>query len=136
MQERRLLKPIPDRHTDLLFNIVSDGKIEMGIHRVMYGYRIRAGYVGEGWVNWDWCCGDNSFLVSLTYGVARTLLTEGVDFQEVPSHSKVKPWNKDEAFMWALDTKLKEVQPEIKLIELLRTMGLYQPIKIEDYESR
>lgn len=136
MKERRFLKAAPDRQEDLFFNIISDGKVEMGIHRVMYGYRIRAGYVDEQWLHWDWCCGSNNFLVSLTYGIARTLLTEGVDFRDVPSHSRVKPWNKDEAFMWALDTKLKEVQPEIKLIELLRTMELYQPIKIEDYESR
>lgn len=136
MQERRLLKPVPDNHQNQMFNIISDNKIEMGIHRVMYGYRIRAGYVGDGWVSWDWCCGSNNFLVSLTYGIARTLLTEGVNFRDVPSHSRVKPWNKDEAFMWAIDAKLREVQPEIKLIELLRSMGLYQPIKTEDYESR
>lgn len=136
MKERRLLKSAPDRQEDLLFNIISDGKVEMGIHHVIFGYRIRAGYVGNQWVEWDWCCGDNNFLVSLTYGIACILLTEGVDFRDVPSHSRVKPWNKDEAFMWSIDTKLKEAKPKLKLIEILRTTGLYQPIKTEDYESR
>ncbi len=44
---------------ELFQRLVSeDGTIEMGIHPVIFGYRVRAGYVGNMFYELDWCGGD------------------------------------------------------------------------------
>lgn len=128
--ETIILKTRPDRKSEFYFNVISDGNVEMMIHRVIYGYRVRAGFVDSIGCEWDWCCGDNSFLVSITYGAVKQLLEHGVKFNALPGHSNIKPWNKDEEFIQRLNDKLLDVDPDIKLIELLKAIGLYQPITI------
>ena len=79
-----------------------DGKIEFGIYKVLFGYRIRAGFVGSSSCEIDWCCGDNNFHVSFLYNLVKEYLEsfEGSNpFLELPICSKIKPYYKDEDFM-------------------------------------
>lgn len=79
-----------------------DGKRFVGIYQVLYGYRIRAGYVGSSTVEIDWCCGDVHAMVVLTYQMALTCLYIGIPFNELPSYSVKKPWYKDNNFCYQL----------------------------------
>lgn len=84
-----------------------DGKMFIGTHPVLFGARIRAGYVGDPLVEIDWCCGDNLPLLSLTYHMLLNHMENGGTFEELPSVSMIKPWYMDLKFIESLDKKLK-----------------------------
>jgi hypothetical protein len=79
--------------------VSEDGKIEMGIHPVIFGYRVRAGFVGDCGVNLDWCGGDDHKQIEILYSVAKNILEHKNSFHGVPTHSKIKPFYKDEEFV-------------------------------------
>jgi hypothetical protein len=94
-------KPAPDNDKDMIYQrIVSeDGKIEIGIHPVMFGFRVRAGYVGNPWVHLDWCGGADHSAVEILYSMAKNILEAKGDFRDLPPCSKVKPFYKDPSFI-------------------------------------
>ena len=51
------MKFIPAEDTEDIYQrlVSEDGKIEMGIYPVIFGYRVRAGYVGSMICQLDWC---------------------------------------------------------------------------------
>lgn len=79
------------------FNLVArltNGEIELGVMPVIYGMRVRAGYVGAAGVELDWCCGDRQLWLDWAYGCARSILENQGSFENVPRTSRVKPiWN-------------------------------------------
>lgn len=93
-----------------LHHRISDGIIEMGMHPVIYGVRIRAGYVFDKECHcWDWCCADDQLLIGYTYITMKTFLEAGVEFNELPHFSEIKPWNRDKHFAQKISNKLKEI---------------------------
>lgn len=110
-----------------------DGKIEMGVYPVMFGYRVRAGYVDSGYYNLDWCCGANQGLVEWVYAALKTIL-ENRDtsnpFEGLLIASNIKPLYLDIEFMkWLVKTVGIDVDPislppveELKL-KMLKTVG-------------
>lgn len=89
-----------DNQNQLYQRIVSeDGKIEIAIHPVMFGYRVRAGYVGNTYVHIDWCGGSDHSAVEMLYSIAKNILENTGSFKGIPSHSKIKPYYKDVDFM-------------------------------------
>lgn len=99
------LEPAPDRPENLLFHrLVSEtGLIEMGIHPVLFGYRVRAGFTDSPWgVELDWCGGadwqDVRRLYSIAAAILRSRPEDGKCFAGLPGHSQVKPFVRDQEF--------------------------------------
>lgn len=87
--------------------LVSDcGRVEIGLYQVFYGWRVRAGYVGEPTVALDWCAGDDMVIVSYLFNAAVLILSQrdGGDgcFNGIPGSSAIKPFYKDADFMRSL----------------------------------
>lgn len=101
-------KKVEDRHPDLYERIELDG-VEIGIYPVMFGYRVRVGYVGRMSSELDLCGGDNLEMIDLLYNGCR-LIVEGQHRmnvrdsrawfkpQEFPEQN-VKPFYKDLDFL-------------------------------------
>jgi hypothetical protein len=89
--------------------VSEDGRIEMGIMPVLYGFRVRAGYVGDGCCPIGWCCGDSEVALMTAYSVLKLLLEKGIAFDSMPSHSNIKPYFKDEFFSNWINENLKDV---------------------------
>lgn len=109
--------PAEDDDTNLLYNrIVSeDGLIELAIHPVIFGYRVRAGYVGDEYVHLDWCGGDNQGQVELLYSIAKNILENTGSFKGLPGSSKIKPFYKDPDFLIKITGLTTEPLETIKL---------------------
>lgn len=76
----------------------------MGIARVMFGYRIKAGFVNEGReepmsYEIDWCCGTQLSTLSLVYSFIKNRIDKNFRLDTLPSHSEIKPLQNDEKFM-------------------------------------
>ena len=102
--------------------ISDDGKIEMGIHPVLFGYRVRAGYIGSMSYMFDWCGGDNQTQVELLYSIAKNVLEHRKSFDGVPICSKVKPFYNDQEFFKHIESLV--VQP-LEIIKL-ESLGFYR----------
>lgn len=109
-------------YINLVQRVVSeDNKIEIGILPVIYGFRVRAGYVGAAGCEIDWCCGDKQAMVELGYFVCKKLLSQGFSFSEIPSCSRIKPFYKDMPFMEWLVSKLDDsdvIEPLTSILQL------------------
>lgn len=79
------------------------GNIEYGFYQVLFGVRFRAGYLGEDFVEYDWCCGTsqtNMFLAKATFeAVMKSVNTAEELFTKFPMCSDIKPFNNDPEFM-------------------------------------
>lgn len=91
----------PDHDENNIYQrlVSEDGKIEMGIHPVMFGYRVRASFVGDGGCYLDWCGGDNQAQVELLYSIAKNILENKGSFKGLPSCSRIKPFYNDSEFV-------------------------------------
>ena len=89
-----------DKSTGLHKRKVSNcGKYEMGIYPVMFGFRIRAGIVDDGYCPVDYCGGDDLTLINLIYHCILAIIenrsANGEDpFKDLPVQSS-KPMNND-----------------------------------------
>lgn len=54
--------------------ISEDGKYEIGIHPVLFGFRIRAGEVGSEVYMLDYCCVKDCTLLELTYNYVSAIM--------------------------------------------------------------
>ncbi len=95
--------------------ISNDGRIEMGIHPVLFGYRVRAGYVGDVYYHLDWCGGDNQAQVEMLYSIMKNILISRNDFSGIPSNSKIKPFYNDLEFCRITDKLITGQLESIKL---------------------
>lgn len=96
----KFLEADDDSENNLYQRVVSeDGKIEMGIYPVMFGYRVRAGYVGNEIYELDWCGGDEQQQLELLYSIMKNILEARGNFRDIPPVSAIKPFYNDEEFM-------------------------------------
>jgi hypothetical protein len=99
-----LLKADDDPHgTGLRSRMVSEnGLVEMGIYPVLFGSRIRAGFVGEPTCVIDWCCGDSQARLNSHYAAIFLYLKRREEdhscFDGLPKTSDIKPCWLDEEF--------------------------------------
>ena len=102
-----------------IYNIIETetGDYFFGIMNVLFGRRIRAGKYGSGWVDLDWCCGDNPVLLAKIYVLLQLHLErwDGNEnpFSGLPSISEIKPLNHDRNFL----EKVTRIIPEFKEIQ-------------------
>ena len=88
---------------------------EIGKYRVMFGYRLRAGWVGNEWYELDICCG----AVKKTYDDLFTKVKAIMEwnhakgrnvFASIPPMSQIKPYDKDDEFLDTLEALYLKVQ--------------------------
>jgi hypothetical protein len=116
-------KTADDLSGQLFERLVSeDGKIEMGIHPVIFGYRVRAGYAGDMSYMFDWCGGDNQTQVEMLYSIAKNILEHKNSFAGVPVCSKIKPFYNDVDFVKHIESLVTQPLEIIKL-QPLQTYG-------------
>jgi hypothetical protein len=86
----------------------------MGILPSSIRYQIRAGWIGNGFTEIDWCCGtsETSMIIALT-AFENTLKNKGEDvFSHLLPHSNIKPFHNDPEFMkFVMEAVLKEKDP-------------------------
>jgi hypothetical protein len=86
-----------DSNENLLYRKVSEnGEIEIGVWPVIFGYRIRAGYVGMSWCEIDYCAGDKLKDIEFTYAAALALLCDNKKFSEFPIQNRKPIYNDPE----------------------------------------
>lgn len=100
IMKTRLLKPV---HAPGTCKRLTDGEVEMSLYPVIFGWRVRAGYVYKvaGYATYylcDWCCGNDPMLIHVAYSAMKRLLQAGIELEELPTASAVKPWIKDPDF--------------------------------------
>jgi len=93
-----------DNQENQIFNrlvgtLANGRQFEIGVHPVIFGYRIIGGYVGSNSIELNWCCGDNKVVVYATLKIMQNILEKGVTVEELPFASDIKPWPKDDAFI-------------------------------------
>lgn len=98
-----LFQPKPDNET-LVARVVNDEHgIEIGVYPVLYGMRVRAGFVGQGWTHLDWCCGSSQETLEWGYGAILHLLSKRLGsespFDGIPTSSEIKPITLDTKFI-------------------------------------
>ena len=96
-----------DPETMLFHRLISENElIEMGVYRVLYGHRVRAGFIGRMWCQLDWYGGDNWKDVERLYSLCQAILLkrdEGKEcFDDLPPCSEVKPFFNDPKFVKAV----------------------------------
>jgi len=102
--------------------VSEDGKIEMGIHPVLFGYRVRAGYIGDMAYKFDWCGGDDQSQVEMLYSIAKNVLEHKNGFEGIPPCSKIKPFFNDKEFVKEIESLV--IKPlEIVKIQPLNSYG-------------
>jgi hypothetical protein len=59
--------------------VSEDGKYEIGIYPVMFGFRVRAGKVGDGYCHIDYCCQTDLSLIGLVYSCVAAIMQEHIE---------------------------------------------------------
>lgn len=86
------------------FEIDLNGRqFEVGIHQVIYGFRVRGGWTGQRIYEFDWCCGANKIIIFSAQLVLMNLIERGIPLKEIPRYSEVKPWFNDPEFIKHVD---------------------------------
>lgn len=116
-----------DLHNTMLFHrkVSENGLVEMGVYRVMFGWRVRAGFVDDiGFCVLDWCGGGNWTDVERLYSLCFAILSDREEnrqcFDDLPPVSMVKPFYLDLDFVKVVGEKAKCHSTEFKLLTLAR----------------
>jgi hypothetical protein len=96
-------KPAPDHIENQMFSrkISENGIWEIGIYPVAYGYRVRAGIVGNGWVTIDYCAASQQTFLGQLYAVVQGILetfpesTPEHEIERLMPRFERKPINQD-----------------------------------------
>jgi hypothetical protein len=95
----------------------SDGVYEIGIYPVIFGFRIRAGFVGRMWCELDYCAGADLTMINLLYNIVVTIMSKRIEQNENPFAGFPK----------------QDVKPMINDPECLqKMMELFKDYKIEE----
>lgn len=101
-----------------------NGLITIGVFKVIFGYRIRAGFTKDLFgCYFDWCAGGDWSNVERLYSIALAILSQREEnedcFLGIPTVSKVKPFFNDTEFMKCI-MKLVDSK-DYELVNLERT---------------
>lgn len=117
--------PAEDSGQDLICRKISEsGLIEIGVHHVMFGHRIRVGYAGRQYCELDYCAGANQEDVERLYAVIETVLSnqdeKTIDWDIFPKQN-IKPVFNDSA-CWSALIKLAGDISEIQKLPNLQAL--------------
>lgn len=110
------------------YRVSEGGGVHIGVHRVIYGFRVRAGYRGDLLGCYcDWCGGANWKDVERLYSLCLAILSQREEpgdnwrqanvFEGLPPVSSIKPFYLDEEFT---KTVGELAGPNLELISLMR----------------
>lgn len=109
----------------LLFSMIgNNGLIHIGINRVLFGYRIRAGFISNQFSNYeiDWCAGADIIQIRFLYSALLNILSQREEnkliFNGIPTYSKIKPFFNDPEFVQWLSENIKG---ELKILTINNT---------------
>lgn len=95
------------------------GLVEIFVYPVMFGFRVRAGFIGNRETELDWCAGDDWSNVERLYSICKAILSQREEsdecFSGLPRCSRVKPFFNDRDFTETV----------------LRLAGDFEPIELE-----
>ena len=101
--------------------VSENGLVEIGTHEVMFGFRVRAGFVGDAGCALDWCAGDSWENIERLYSVCYNILEQRNEdrscFWGLPSYSDIKPFFNDPKFMESIHSYLDDNYNNISLLE-------------------
>lgn len=84
-----------DTDPDVFYRKVSeDGRLEVCVSPVIYGYRVRAGYAGSFCYELDYCAGDRTETIEQIYRMVLAILSADIPFGYFPEQ-RVKPMYND-----------------------------------------
>mgnify|MGYP001565341282 CR=1 FL=1 len=100
----KLLEAGGDLWNRCYFVLRSEGRsVLMGVHPVMYGFRVRAWFAGRRICAQHWCGGDKQEDVERLYSIAADILSQREEdfacFHGIPGASPIKPFHLDERFV-------------------------------------
>lgn len=105
------LKPAPDNE-DMFHRMMDEtSRIEMGVWPTIFGYRVRAGYVGSPYIHLDWCAGGDQNQVERLYSILYAILNNRAQenvFAKLPPCSKIKPYYNDSDFCMEILSHINE----------------------------
>jgi len=103
---------IPDRPEDELTHcFIYNDEIILGKYRVMYGYRLRGGFLENKFYEFDICCGDKEAnYENLFQKICIIIKDNPIDdpFLNIPEVSKVKPYINDTYFILLINKLHRE----------------------------
>lgn len=100
--------------------VSEDGRLEVAVAPVMYGFRIRSGNAGKGFYELDYCAGNNLAGIETIYSIVLTALSNGIDFNKFPVQNTKPMHNDPECF--------------VKLFQLVEGMDLIK-VKTPDVHA-
>lgn len=101
------------------YRVSEKGLVHVGVYRVMYGHRVRAGFVADKMgCTLDWCGGANWKDVERLYSLCIGVLSRRDEtpncFEGIPQYSIIKPFYLDERFT----RKVIKLAGEFEMISL------------------
>ena len=92
---------LEDNHfSEVLISL--DNKIVIGEYRVIFGWRIRGGYLGNQWYEFDLCCGaqEKDYLF-LKEKIIKKIQSNPIEnpFKDIPNITDRKPYMNDDKFL-------------------------------------
>lgn len=88
--------------------ILDDGRpFIIGIHPVLFGYRVVGYFEGDNGFELNWCCGDNKIVLFATQKIIMNLLEQGTKLFDIPFGSDIKPWTNDKEFIEKISKLVK-----------------------------
>ena len=91
---------------NMIFRKIRDG-IEVGVYPVLFGYRIRAGVIGDGGVWLDYCAGNDLKEVENIYSLVISIMNNRIDeFNSMPGKL-----DRERAFYTFNDFPRQQVKP-------------------------
>ena len=126
-----------DSNEDQIYaKVVSEnGLVEIGIHPVMFGFRVRAGFAGSQTYDIDYCGGADQLQVETLYSMTVAILSQREEdrraFAGMPGFSKVKPYFKDTEFSDWITSSAKQNYTHVSLppLQAIRDKMLNQLFK-------
>jgi len=94
-------KPADDTGNLICRQVMDD--IEIGVYPVLYGYRVRAGQIGDLACVADWCCAGSHGTLQWAYGFLKHVLQKNAElgdpWRDIPRTSQTKPIIIDPEFL-------------------------------------
>lgn len=92
---------------------IIDGKYFIGKYNVMFGSRVRGGYLGDGCCDFDVCCGTNTVLMDKVIEIYKAKIEKNISENKAPrtdllTMSQIKPiFNDLEYMQWLVKLKVE-----------------------------
>lgn len=96
-------------------SVSADGRIHVGLYRVLFGWRVRGGWVNDKWgVALDWCCGADHGAIYMGYKLMLAAIQSSADcenpFEALPASSEFKPFTHDKEMFFKA---VREIKPGV-----------------------